>query len=276
MNLWKARYLTNIYTFFRSPKVKIPPRNKIKIISDLQYSTIEDRLRADIYLPLDGKNSHPTIIMLHAGGWYARSKEDMEWNARFYSSRGYTVVNMNYRLAPAHLYPAPIEDLKAAFEWVLKNSEKFQVDPAHISLMGYSAGAHITSLFSGWVTQNRPGYENFKHRAVIAGGIPADFMAWPLSPYVHRFTTFYRDQNVDLYLDASPLTHISQKSVPHFLYHARKDSLVEYEQMTKVENKLREHGVKVETYTEEKWDHTTTFLLAPEAVIKSFIFLDKL
>ena len=276
MNLWQPKFLTTTYEILRPPKTKIPAKNKIRVLANQRFSNLDERLLADVYIPLNGNDKNPTILMVHGGGWASRSKEDMEWHAKFYSTRGYVVININYRLAPQYLYPAPMEDLRAAYEWMLSKEIDFTIDAQKIFFMGYSSGGHLTSLLSGWVTEKKAGFEHIEHRGVIAGGMPADFMVYPLSPYISRFTSFYRDQNPELYLDASPITHVNSKSRPHFLYHARKDSLVEYEQMTKLEAKLKENGVKVETYTIERWDHVMSFLLATEPMARSIQFMESL
>lgn len=274
MSIIGAKTIMSVYRSFSGNEFSIAPRNKIKILYNQRYSAKDERLLADIYLPLTNQLSMSTVLMIHGGGWASRSKEDMRWIADYYSMRGFVVVNINYRLAPKHLYPAPMDDLKTAFEWMLSNKENFRIDPNKISLLGYSAGGHLASLFSGWVNSNKEGFGHLKHAAVISGGAPMDFMVYPQSPYINRFTSFYRDENPDLYLEASPLSFVSKSSVPHFLYHAEKDSLVEFEQMKKYESKLKENGVKVESYPVKKWDHVGCFLFATDPLISGLKFIE--
>ncbi len=274
MNIWQPKTLTCLYHSIRPPQLKIQARNKIKIIRDQRYSSLDNRLLADVFLPLNGKTSNPAILMVHGGGWSSGSKEDMNWSAEYYSKRGYVVININYRLAPQYLYPAPVQDLKAAFEWMLGNKENFRIDDEKIIMMGYSAGGHLTSLLSGMVTTGMDGYTHLKHRAVVAGGAPIDLMVYPESPYINRFTSYYRDQNPELYKEASPLYYISEKSVPHFLYHAKKDSLVEVDQMQRFKEAFIEKKIPVETFTVERFDHVTTFLFATAPIVNSLRFIE--
>lgn len=274
MGIWQPKTLTSFFHFVKPPEQLIHERNKIKILRDQRYSSRDKRLLADIYLPMNGKLTNPAILMVHGGGWASRSKEDMNWSAEYYSKRGYTVVNINYRLAPQYLYPAPLLDLKAAFEWMLSNKENFRINKDKIILMGYSAGGHLTSLLSGHVTSNKPDFAHLKHCAVISGGAPYDFMVYPQSPYINRFTSFYRDENPELYLEASPLSYVSSQSVPHFLYHAKKDRLVEFEQMIKYELALKKNGIKVASFTVGRFDHVSTFLLATAPIVNSLHFVE--
>ena len=55
---------------------------------------------------------------------------------------GFTWFTIDYRPAPDHPYPAPVEDVEAAVEYVKRNAERFKVDKKRIALMGESAGAH--------------------------------------------------------------------------------------------------------------------------------------
>lgn len=276
MNLWRPYTATALYHKINPPGIAVSERNKIKVLSNQRYSSRDERLLADVYLPQTGQLSHPTILLIHGGGWASRSKEDMQWSAEYFSRRGYTVVNVNYRLAPKHLYPAPLIDLKTAYEWMLSNKENFRIDTKKIIFMGYSAGGHLASLLSGWARSGRDGYSHLDHVAVVGGGLPSDFMVYPQSPYINRFTSFYRDENPDLYLEASPLNFVSKNSAPHYLFHAIGDKLVEFEQMTKLAEKLKNNQIKVETFSVKRWDHIGCFLFATEPLVRSLLFIEDL
>jgi len=60
-----------------------------------------------------------------------------------FARRGFVVFNINYRLAPAHRYPAAIEDVCAAYEWIAKNAEQYGGDPSQVVLAGESAGGNL-------------------------------------------------------------------------------------------------------------------------------------
>jgi acetyl esterase/lipase len=69
--------------------------------------------------------------------------------------RGFVAVSPDYRLAPAHRFPAQIEDCKAAVRWLRANADKYNLDPDHFGAWGGSAGGHLVALLgtSGDVTE---------------------------------------------------------------------------------------------------------------------------
>jgi len=135
--------------------------------------------------------------------------------------------------------------------------------------MGYSAGAHLISLVAAWASQKREGYQDIKFKALACGGGVYDFMVYPKSPYINRFTTFYRDENIDLYKNASPIHQLGD-DLPHFfLFHSEKDELVEHDQMTRFAEHIRQKGGSVETYTIPLLSHGYTFVFSVSAIEKA-------
>jgi len=59
----------------------------------------------------------------------------------FAARNGIVAVNITYRLAPQHQWPAGAEDVGAAVRWVVANVASHGGDPARVVLMGHSAGA---------------------------------------------------------------------------------------------------------------------------------------
>src|SRR5262249_59688217 len=61
-------------------------------------------------------------------------------------SRGYVVASINYRLSQHAVFPAQIEDCKAAIRWLRANATKYHYDPDQIGVWGASAGGHLVAL----------------------------------------------------------------------------------------------------------------------------------
>ncbi len=77
----------------------------------------------DIFLPEQWKLRYPVIINVHGGAFFGCDKMDNQLTPALYGlSKGYAVVNINYRLSPEAAWPAQINDLKAAIKFVRANA----------------------------------------------------------------------------------------------------------------------------------------------------------
>ena len=62
------------------------------------------------------------------------------------AAKGYAVASINYRLSQHAVFPAQIEDCKAAIRWLRANAAKYHLDPDHIGVWGASAGGHLVAM----------------------------------------------------------------------------------------------------------------------------------
>jgi len=105
-------------------------------------------MKVDIYAPRGITTPNPTVILIHGGGWVNGSKEVAVLNALPYMEMGWSVVNVQYRLARVSLAPAAVEDCRCALRWVIRNAEQYKFDVNKIVITGHSAGGHL-SLITG-------------------------------------------------------------------------------------------------------------------------------
>ena len=225
-------------------------------------------ITCDVYVP-KSSGMKPAILVAHPGGWSGRSRKDTQFYSEQLAGQGYVVVNCTYRLAPKYIYPSAVEDIRDCYHWVVQHSQEYQIDINRIGAMGYSSGAHLLSLVSAWSSQNRPTYADIDFKVVVAGGGVYDFMVYPQSPYINRFTTFYRDENVELYQNASPMHQLGTDLPYFFLFHSYEDELVEHNQMERFAEAIRKKGGKVETYTVSHLSHGYTFVFSVKALEKA-------
>jgi acetyl esterase len=90
--------------------------------------------------------------------------------ALMFARAGYVVFTINYRLAPAHPFPAAAEDAAAAYLWVLEHAHAYGADPNRVALSGESAGANLTLGLALSACERRP--EPFAQRVFQAGVTP--------------------------------------------------------------------------------------------------------
>ena len=110
--------------------------------TDIPYGPHPDHI-LDIYCPKGTVTRLPTIINIHGGGWFYGSKETYQHYCLSLARRGFTVVNFNYRLAPEHPYPAPLEDCCRLLQWVMDHGQDHYIDRNNLFTVGDSAGGQI-------------------------------------------------------------------------------------------------------------------------------------
>lgn len=109
---------------------------------DLPYGPHEENL-LDVYYPEGTTGKLPTIVSIHGGGWFYGTKELYSHYCMRLALRGFIVVNFNYRLAPEHQYPAPLEDTCAVLRWMQENAADYCIDLNNVFTVGDSAGGQI-------------------------------------------------------------------------------------------------------------------------------------
>jgi acetyl esterase/lipase len=134
-----------------APLQEKEPYQAVKVQRDVKYDPAERNL-LDIFTPEDGGAPRPVLIFVHGGAFIGGNKRTAP-DSPFYDNimlwavrHGAIGVNMTYRLAPKFPWPAGVEDVASAVQWVAANIAHFGGDPARVFLMGHSAGAiHVAT-----------------------------------------------------------------------------------------------------------------------------------
>jgi arylformamidase len=109
-----------------------------------------DRLSLDVYRPLVGERC-PVTVWVHGGGWHVgdKSHNAVATKAAWFTARGQVFVSVNYRLASPEggnaRWPTMGLDVAQAIGWIVDNADMIGADPADLTLVGHSAGAHLVS-----------------------------------------------------------------------------------------------------------------------------------
>lgn len=99
-----------------------------------------------IYRPVDAASTLPCVYWIHGGGMVMGDLDQSDPTCeRLVAELDCVVVSVNYRLAPEHPYPAPVDDCYAGLEWVTENAADVGADPSRIAIAGQSAGGGLSA-----------------------------------------------------------------------------------------------------------------------------------
>lgn len=120
-------------------------------------------LKLDLARPTVGRGPFPGVIDIHGGGWQSGDRRSGHGPMQLLANHGYLAVSISYRFAPAHRWPAQLEDAKAAVRYLRAHAGEYDIDPARIGVMGESSGGHLALMLG--LTRPADGFEG-------AGGSP--------------------------------------------------------------------------------------------------------
>ena len=249
--------------FAQSPSSPVPAG--VKAHRDLPY--IEDgheRHKLDLFVPENAKGPLPLLIWVHGGGWQAGSKENCPALRGGYFERGYAVASINYRLSSHAVFPAQIEDCKAAIRWLRAHAKDYGLDPSRFGVWGSSAGGHLVALIgtSGDVKEFDVGAnldQSSRVQAVCDYYGPTDFTNFVNTPGYESHATEVSPEakliggavmkNKDKASRANPITYVSKDDPPFLIVHGDKDPTVPINQSQLLFEALKKAGASAHFHT---------------------------
>jgi acetyl esterase/lipase len=222
-----------------------------------------DRQRLDLYLPAKTDLPVPVIVWIHGGAWSGGSK-DYPGDALAFVGKGYAVASIGYRLSQHAIFPAQIEDCKAAVRWLRANAKTYHLDPEHIAVWGASAGGHLAALvgvtgnvrdFDG---KNSNADQSSRVQAVVDFFGPTDFLQMdahalkgaflkhdPANSPESRLIGGAIQENVEMVTRANPIHYVTKAAPPFLIAHGEQDPLVPCHQSELLYEALKKAGAQV-------------------------------
>jgi len=233
--------------------------NRYRTIPNVTYLTANNwDAKLDVYVPrAAAATPNPTLIYIHGGGWVGGAKETSMLAFLPYLETGWSVVNVEYRLARVSLAPAAVEDCRCALRWVIRNAKQYNFDTNKIVVTGHSAGGHLaltTGILpaSAGLDRQCPGNEELKAAAIVNwfgitdvvdlldGANKQDYaVAW-LGSMTNREEISRR---------TSPLTYVRAGLPPIITIHGDADPTVPYSHAVRLQAALNKAGVPNELVT---------------------------
>jgi acetyl esterase/lipase len=268
---------------------------------DVAYATKSPAQKLDIYLPDEGEGPFPVILSIHGGAFKSGDKGDGQVIPMLEGiKRGYAVVSINYRLSGEAIWPAQINDVKAAVRWVRANAKLYKLNPDKIASWGGSAGGHLASMVgtSGNIKELEDlsqgnADQSSRVQAVVDWFGPTDFLKMDehakeskvANPQIHSVPESPESQLIgknlqdapDIVKTANPETYISEDDPPFFIQHGLIDPLVPYPQSVNFAKKLEQALGKGKVTIEliPGTGHGGPAFQTEQNLKKVFAFLDK-
>lgn len=216
----------------------------------LGYSESTGRpLALDLYRPYG--SSLPVrsrvVVVVHGGSWRSGDKSQLAGMNRYLASRGHIVVAPNYRLAPEHRFPAPVDDIHRAIEFLQSEGPRLGFETRAVVLLGRSSGGHL-ALSAAYDRRSA------NVCGVVALYAPTDLVWSWTRPAPRRLMDSNRvirdflggtpEEMPERFERASPVRRVTSRSPPTLLIHGGKDELVSPLQSRRLASALCGAGVR--------------------------------
>jgi acetyl esterase/lipase len=202
------------------------------------------------------------------------------------TGRGYAVASINYRYSQQAVFPAQIEDCKAAIRWLRANAAKYHIDPDRVGVWGASAGGHLVALLgTAGAAKDLEGKggnadQSSRVQCVVDWFGPTDLVKIDRQPEkadtaVAKLIGGPLKDNREKAKKASPMTYVDKNSAPFLIMHGDKDNVVPLDQSEILADALKKAGVEVKLQVIKNNGHGGPGFSTPESRKMIEEFFDK-
>ncbi len=237
------------------PSTKAAPeaRYAVSVQSNVAYGPLAAETM-DMCRPRGATGARPGVILIHGGGWSSGDKSQYSGLCRRLATYGFVAVTINYRLAPASIWPAQLVDTQLAVRSLRAHAVAYGLDPSRLCSWGFSAGGHL-AVFLGVRSTIHPGDEAGLYAnqspgvsCVVDEFGPVDLLTLQPSAFHSQlllglFGGATAGENAAAYRDASPALEVTAGTAPTLIVQGTRDQLVEEAQSQELWMLLQQSGV---------------------------------
>jgi len=214
-----------------------------------------------VYLPRTMTASTPAVVICPGGGYRnLASNHEGRQVASYFNSLGVAAFVLRYRLGPRYHHPVELGDAQRAIRTLRSHASQWQLAPARIGIVGFSAGGHLAMSTSTIFDAGDPRSADSIDRA----GSRPDFvvLGYPVISMVAPWT--HKGSKTNLLGDApdeslarklSGELAVTKETPPTFIFHTGDDPAVPVENSVHYFIALRQAGVPAEMHVFEHGPH---------------------
>ena len=244
-----------------------PIPEELQSFQGITYKTTSEKeLQLDLYHQKKLNGKAPLLMFIHGGSWKKGKKDDYRRYLVDFAMKGYVTATVAYRFSQEAAYPAALDDVTCALQWLKNNADDYHIDTNKVAVIGGSAGGHLGMLLA-YHTQDTTyssssaceSSASTKIQALVNFYGPVDLTteyARHNSSVENLIGTSYSSTTHDLYAQASPLTFITPDDPPTLTFHGTIDDLVPISQADTLDQELTAVGVKSHYHRLKGWPHT--------------------
>lgn len=215
----------------------------------------DDAPRLHLFPLTDGDIPTPAVLVCPGGG-YAHLAMDYEGTevAEWLNANGVGAFVLEYRVAP-HRHPAPLEDVERALRLIRERAGEWNVDPARVGVLGFSAGGHLAASASTLL-------KNDEKTQGVSARPDFSILIYPVIAFLPPFGHTGSGENLlganatpELIASFSLHERVDQDTPPAFLVHSSGDSVVPSENSIAYYLALKQAGVPAEMHIFEQGEH---------------------
>ena len=214
-----------------------------------------------VYLPRTMTTATPAVVICPGGGYRnLASNHEGRQIASYFNSMGVAAFVLRYRLGPRYHHPVELGDAQRAIRTLRSHATEWQLDPARIGIVGFSAGGHLAMSSSTIFDAGDPRAGDAVDRVgsrpdFVVLGYPVISMVAPWTHKGSRTNLLGDTPDEGLARKLSGELAVTKETPPTFIFHTADDPAVPVENSLHYFLALRQAGVPAEMHVFEHGPH---------------------